>query len=1061
MIRRSRMRFEMVRRFVCLFVAALGIVSMCAAEVYDVRAFGAKGDGVTKDTASIQKALDACAGKGGRVVFPRGTYLSGSIYVGNDTELHFQEGAVLLGSPDLNDYNGDNAYPQNHGSIREGWSAKHLILVLEKKNVKITGKGVIDGNGRAFFDEKIAHRHKSGWRHGGRNAKGKRAEQRRPGQEIVFIECADVEVRNVTFKDMSCWSCLFHGCENVIVGGVTVRNGFLNLNTDAFDIDSCRNVSIGDCDVITGDDAVAIRGNPHRLKDPSKVCENIRVSNIVCKVQASAVRVGVGNGTIRNVHISDMKIKEAGTGLNVQCCYGNPKGEGKLGVDISDIAFERIEIDDVCSPVTVTAGSPASSAILKNIEFREIKSKSQLPPSIIGMGKTRPCNIAFRDCSFTVGCPISGAKPEDSFDLSEGGGKGAFVIRDVDGLSFKNTVVGLYSTVNAVAAVDCLKNGSFEMREKAAEGTWKLPKGWRFERGFGRNGSGGLVFESSERTTKATWAQQIIDIKPGAVYNLTAWIEGKLDSPKGLFAVAHFLDEKGKMVGSARTISHGANRKWGMVTARTKRLPANARKVRICLYVPDGALGQAFFDDVTFIPFKVEPVTALCTACYRNEVVAGDPSIKFFAGIDLNDSNCTKENSKVVFSFDAADGRRVKRNVPVPDGDAVSVEIDPKELKLGEQEIAAEIIRNDGIVAGRRTLKITKFEKRPERPVWIDNNRRVIVNGKPFFPIAVYCSRAESNIVEVVGKSPFNTLMAYSRFDWAMLDWCKEHGLMASLHAGDLSCTDSGIGRMVNRLKDHPAILTWLMNDERPLSMLSQLYSRYRAIRENDDGHPTWAVLYQVDDMRGYVGTCDAIGSDPYPIPHASVKLAHDWAEKTRNATFGAMSMWQTVQIFDWAAYKTKAVPGTDVSKYRAPTLAEMKIMTWFQIASGANALFMYSYNPLVKMDWRDPFEKKWAEVCECVGEVAAVSDVILSVEKAPVLKNVPSGLSVRTWRKDGNVHLLVCNASGKSLKRKLPLSVEFSGKMRTVFGGGAVREGDSLSLDFPLEGYAFLTFDR
>ena len=92
---------------------------------------------------------------------------------------------------------------------------------------------------------------------------------------------------------------------------------------------------------------------------------------------------------------------------------------------------------------------------------------------------------------------------------------------------------------------------------------------------------------------------------------------------------------------------------------------------------------------------------------------------------------------------------------------------------------------------------------------------------------------------------------------------------------------------------------------------------------------------------------------------------------------------------------------------------------------------------------------------------MASASDIILSAEKAPVLKDVPVGLSVRTWRKDGKVHLLVCNASGKSLKRKLPLSAEFSGKMHTIFGGGAVREGDSLLLDFPLEGYAFLAFDR
>ena len=166
----------MLKRFGFLLMCGCGLSALYAAEIYDVRSFGAKGDGVAKDTAAIQKALDACAGKGGRVILPRGTFLSGSIYVGSDTELHLEEGAVLLGSPDLNDYNADDAYPQNHGSVREGWSAKHLILVLEKKNVKITGRGTIDGNGRAFFDEKIVYRHKRAWRHGARNAKGMRSE---------------------------------------------------------------------------------------------------------------------------------------------------------------------------------------------------------------------------------------------------------------------------------------------------------------------------------------------------------------------------------------------------------------------------------------------------------------------------------------------------------------------------------------------------------------------------------------------------------------------------------------------------------------------------------------------------------------------------------------------------------------------------------------------------------------------------------------------------------------------------------------------------------------------
>ena len=143
------------------------------------------------------------------------------------------------------------------------------------------------------------------------------------------------------------------------------------------------------------------------------------------------------------------------------------------------------------------------------------------------------------------------------------------------------------------------------------------------------------------------------------------------------------------------TISHGANRKWGKVSARTKRLPDKAKKVRVCLVVPQGAKGKVFFDDVSFRLFKVEPVTAMCSSCYRNEAVIGEPPVVFFAGIDLDDTDCTMENADIVFSFDGTDGTRKRRKASKFDGVDASVEIDPAEMKLGEQEIAAEVVRKN------------------------------------------------------------------------------------------------------------------------------------------------------------------------------------------------------------------------------------------------------------------------------------------------------------------------------------------------------------------------------
>lgn len=601
---------------------------------------------------------------------------------------------------------------------------------------------------------------------------------------------------------------------------------------------------------------------------------------------------------------------------------------------------------------------------------------------------------------------------------------------------------------------DCVRNGSFEAGAKH----WQLAEGWSVGRGFGRNGSGGLVYESAAKTEKLVFAEQIVDVLPGKIYDFETW----LDAPKGVSMSIHYLDGDCKRVGGIFSGARSGGKGWVRLWVRTTRLPENVRKVRLRPFVPAGFTGKACFDDISFSLHKVEPVTTICSSCYHDEATPDDGKVTFFAGIDLDDSGCGRDDVDVVFSFDSPSGARVRRKADRFVGMDASVEVEQDDIKMGVQEVEAEVVKRGGAAIGRRTLKFTRLAERPSLPVHFDRWNRTVVGGKPFFPIAIYCSRAESNQIERIGKTPFNTLMAYSRFDWAMLDWCRENGLMAIDHVGDLSSYDTSIARKVAKVKDHPAMLAWLINDERPLAMKPKLISRYRTVREADPGHPTWAVLYQVDQIRGYIGTCDAIGSDPYPIPHAPLTQAHEWVKKTRSATFGAIPVWQTIQIFDWAAYKTKAEPGADVSKFRAPTLAEMKVMAWLQIAGGSNALLMYSYNPLEKMSWRDPFEKKWAEVCECAGEVASVSDILLSVEEPPAIGEVPRSLSVRTWRTGGNVHMLVCNATGKKLKTAVPLGAAKLGAMRTVHGGGVSMAGDdSLAVDFPPEGYAFLSFAR
>ncbi len=119
--------------------------------IYNIIDFGAVSDGKTINTSAIQKAIDKCSESGGRVIVPSATFMSGSIELKSNVELYLEQGAHLLASDRLEDYNNEDAYVQNWSGVGEGRVRKHFILCVEQENLSITGLGTIDGNAHAFL----------------------------------------------------------------------------------------------------------------------------------------------------------------------------------------------------------------------------------------------------------------------------------------------------------------------------------------------------------------------------------------------------------------------------------------------------------------------------------------------------------------------------------------------------------------------------------------------------------------------------------------------------------------------------------------------------------------------------------------------------------------------------------------------------------------------------------------------------------------------------------------------------------------------------------------------
>ena len=368
------------------------------ARVYNIRDFGAKGDGQTLDTAAVQSAIDACnRDQGGTVLVPAGVFVIGTVQMKSNVTLHISAQGKLLGSADGKQYYAADAIPLTGDSTLNDGNVG-LIFAVKADNITIEGAGTIDGQGAQFRSPTKGAPSPAGI-----------SGSHRP-YHLLFYQCNNLSVRDIFLLKSAFHSIRVIQCDFVKMEGLHIHSRVIH-NNDGFHFISCRYVHVNNCDVQCQDDACALFGS----------CQFITVSNSSFSTRWSVFRFG--GGVAENITVTNCLIYETyGCPIKMRCGPGSR---------FENISFSNIVMKDVTGPISIGLGpqkhaesEPLSSdapGIVRNISFsgihatvvkpvplRDAEFASTYNPGEIfscitlnGMGQGYLENISFNDVHVT------------------------------------------------------------------------------------------------------------------------------------------------------------------------------------------------------------------------------------------------------------------------------------------------------------------------------------------------------------------------------------------------------------------------------------------------------------------------------------------------------------------------------------------------------------------------------------------------------------------------------------------------------------------------------------
>lgn len=308
--------------FVAMVFSGVYVQAEESARVCDPVRYGAKADGVTKDTKALQKAIDVCAKEGGGIVrIAHGTMLITPIVLKSHVTLEVARGAVLLGSADAKDY------PES--SIVNGKTPQPLIYSDHAEDITITGGGVIDGNGEAFWKTAKA-------------VSGKIAGAHTRPRLIVFDHTDHIRMHDITVQNGAQWQITPYFANDVDIHDIRVTAPADSPNTDGIDPFSSHHVRISHVFIDVGDDNVAVKSGMPGSKGNEEPSTDVTVTDSVFG-HGHGMSIGSeGTGGMQDVHVARIHFKGTTNGIRIKSA--RDRGNHNMGnFDFTGITMEGVK----------------------------------------------------------------------------------------------------------------------------------------------------------------------------------------------------------------------------------------------------------------------------------------------------------------------------------------------------------------------------------------------------------------------------------------------------------------------------------------------------------------------------------------------------------------------------------------------------------------------------------------------------------------------------------------------------------------------------------------------